>query len=68
MRPEDQFNEARSLLNIDQVQEPNRRSAMKTALGVGYAMAAVPLMAQTAINTPADGLTTGEHMIDVGGI
>jgi carboxymethylenebutenolidase len=67
MRPEDQFNEARSLLNIDQVQEPNRRSVMKAALGVGYAMAAVPLMAQTAIKTPADGLTTGEVMIDVGG-
>ncbi|MBX3609987.1 MAG: dienelactone hydrolase family protein [Hydrogenophaga sp.] len=44
-----------------------RRTALKTALGVGYAAAAVPLMAQTAIRTPADGLTVGEVMIDVNG-
>jgi carboxymethylenebutenolidase len=44
-----------------------RRTALKAALGVGYAAAAAPLMAQTAINTPADGLTVGEVMIDVNG-
>ena len=44
-----------------------RRTALKAALGVGYAAAAAPLMAQTAIKTPADGLTVGEVMIDVKG-
>lgn len=44
-----------------------RRTALKAALGVGYAAAAVPLMAQTAIRTPSDGLTVGEVMIDVNG-
>lgn len=45
----------------------SRRTALKAALGVGYAAAAAPLMAQTAIRTPADGLTVGEVMIDVNG-
>lgn len=44
-----------------------RRTALKAALGVGYAAAATPLMAQTAIKTPSDGLTTGEVMIPVNG-
>lgn len=44
-----------------------RRTALKAALGVGYAAAAAPLMAQTAIKTPSDGLTTGEVMIPVNG-
>jgi carboxymethylenebutenolidase len=44
-----------------------RRTALKAALGVGYAAAAAPLMAQTAIRTPADGLTVGEVAIDVAG-
>lgn len=44
-----------------------RRTALKAALGVGYAAAAVPLMAQTAIRTPSDGLTVGEVTIDVDG-
>ncbi|MCW5653717.1 dienelactone hydrolase family protein [Hydrogenophaga sp.] len=44
-----------------------RRTALKAALGVGYAVAAAPLMAQTAIKTPSDGLTVGEVMIDVNG-
>jgi carboxymethylenebutenolidase len=44
-----------------------RRTALKAALGVGYAAAAAPLMAQTAIRTPADGLTVGEITYEVGG-
>ena len=67
MRPEDSLNEVRSLVQAQDGVLPNRRSTMKAALGVGYAMAAVPLMAQTAIKTPAEGLTVGEVMIDVGG-
>lgn len=44
-----------------------RRTALKAALGVGYAAAALPIMAQTAVKTSADGLTVGEVMIDVNG-
>jgi len=45
----------------------SRRDALKAALGVGYAAAAGPLMAQTAIRTSADGLVTGEISYEVGG-
>lgn len=44
----------------------NRRTALKTALGVGYAAAALPIMAQTAIKTSSDGLDTGEGVFKVG--
>lgn len=44
-----------------------RRTALRAALGVGYAAAAAPLMAQTAIRTHADGLTVGEITYEVGG-
>ncbi len=44
-----------------------RRTALKAALGVGYAAAALPVMAQTSIRTPADGLVTGEVTYEVGG-
>jgi len=44
-----------------------RRTALKVALGVGYAASVVPVMAQTAIRTSSDGLTVGEVMIDVNG-
>ena len=45
----------------------NRRVALKAALGVGYAAAAMPIMAQTAIKTPVTGLVSGEVTIDVNG-
>jgi carboxymethylenebutenolidase len=44
-----------------------RRTALKVALGAGYAAAAMPIMAQTAIKTSAEGLTTGEAIYDVDG-
>ncbi len=44
-----------------------RRTALKAALGVGYAATAMPIMAQSAIKTSSDGLTAGEVTIDVGG-
>jgi carboxymethylenebutenolidase len=44
-----------------------RRTALKAALGVGYAASAVPLMAQSAVKTPSDGLTAGEVMIEANG-
>ncbi len=45
----------------------NRRTALKVALGVGYAATAMPIMAQTAIKTSDAGLTTGEAIYDVEG-
>lgn len=44
-----------------------RRTALKTALGVGYAATAMPIMAQTAIKTPVTGLAAGEGIFDVDG-
>jgi carboxymethylenebutenolidase len=44
-----------------------RRFALKAAIGVGYAAAAMPIIAQTAIKTPVTGLVTGEVTIDVNG-
>lgn len=44
-----------------------RRTALKAAIGVGYAASVMPIMAQTAIKTPTDGLTVGEVTIDVKG-
>lgn len=46
---------------------PTRRTAIKAALGLGYAAAAGPVMSQTAIRTPATGLTAGPITYDVGG-
>jgi carboxymethylenebutenolidase len=48
-------------------QGATRRTALKAALGAGYAAAAAPLMAQTAIRTPSDGLTVGEVTYEVNG-
>lgn len=44
-----------------------RRTALKVALGVGYAATATPIMAQTAIKTSAEGLVTGTEIYDVDG-
>lgn len=46
---------------------PSRRTALKAALGVGYAAAALPIMAQTAIKTSSEGLKTGEMTYQVNG-
>lgn len=45
----------------------SRRTALKAALGVGYAAAAMPIMAQTVIKTSAEGLKTGQTSFDVNG-
>ena len=47
--------------------DTTRRFALKAAIGVGYAAAAMPIIAQTAIKTPVTGLVTGEVTIDVNG-
>ncbi len=44
-----------------------RRGALKAALGVGYAAAVLPALAQTAIKTSSQGLTTGDTTFDVNG-
>ena len=44
-----------------------RRSVQQSMVGLGYAAAAAPLVAQTAIATPADGLTVGEISYTVDG-
>ena len=48
-------------------QAGSRRAALKLALGAGYAAAAGPLMAQTAIKTSSEGLRTGESSFEVNG-
>jgi len=48
-------------------QGATRRTALKAALGVGYAASAMPIMAQTAIKTSADGLTAGPVTYEVNG-
>lgn len=63
------LDEARALLNLNANQRPvpTRRTALKAALGMGYAAAASPVMAQTAIRTSSEGLVSGEVTIDVNG-
>jgi carboxymethylenebutenolidase len=68
------------LLNLDQTRDfdallpgqstldgASRRTALKVALGVGYAATAMPIMAQTAIKTSSEGLTSGESSFKVDG-
>jgi carboxymethylenebutenolidase len=45
----------------------DRRNFLKTALGTGFAAAALPVVAQTMIRTDTAGLTTGEVMLTVKG-
>lgn len=41
----------------------SRRSFVRGAVGTGFAAAALPVMAQTVVKTPAEGLTAGEVLI-----
>ncbi len=64
----DQTNDFNALLPGQSTEAgATRRTAIKAAIGVGYAAAVMPIMAQTAIKTPTDGLTVGEVTIDVKG-
>lgn len=45
----------------------NRRGFIVTALAAGFALAAQPVMAQTAISTDASGLTAGEIKVPASG-
>ena len=59
--------DTQALLNSKEESTPTRRLALQTALGLGYAAAAMPLIAQTAIQTSGEGLIEGEVTIDVNG-
>ena len=68
MLTEDLHSDARALLPGRTTEAgATRRTALQTALGLGYAAAAAPIMAQTAIATPSDGLTAGEVSFTVNG-
>jgi carboxymethylenebutenolidase len=63
-----QVADVQSLLNsTDGDHTATRRTALKAALGVGYAASVGAAIAQTAIKTSAEGLTVGEITVDVGG-
>ena len=66
MLTQDQKNEFDALLPGKSTENgATRRTALKAALGVGYAAAAMPIMAQTAIKTSSSGLRTGETTFEV---
>ena len=68
MLDQDQTNDFNALLPGQSTEAgASRRTALKVALGVGYAASAVPIMAQTAIKTSSDGLKTGEVTYEVNG-
>jgi carboxymethylenebutenolidase len=48
-------------------QGATRRTALKAAIGVGYAAAVMPVVAQTAIATSSEGLTAGPVKYSVNG-
>jgi carboxymethylenebutenolidase len=45
----------------------NRRDFVRTGLGIGFATAVLPVLAQTMVHTDAIGLVAGEISIDVAG-
>ncbi|MFM2084781.1 MAG: Carboxymethylenebutenolidase [Pseudomonadota bacterium] len=61
--------DTQSLLNAKEGESHgmSRRTALQATIGIGYAAAAAPLMAQTAIKTSSEGLIAGEVIIDVNG-
>lgn len=64
----DQTSEFDSLLPGQSTENgATRRTALKAALGVGYAATALPIMAQTAIKTSSEGLRAGETTFAVNG-
>ncbi len=68
MLNQDQKNQFDSLLPGQSSEAgATRRTALKAALGVGYAATAMPIMAQSAITTSEAGLTTGQEVVDVAG-
>jgi carboxymethylenebutenolidase len=64
----DQIADTQSLLDsADGRYTANRRTALKAALGVGYAASVGTAVAQTAIKTSSEGLKAGEIVVTVDG-
>jgi carboxymethylenebutenolidase len=64
----DDMTQTQSLLNSQSGgHTASRRTALKAALGVGYAATVGTAVAQTAIKTSSDGLTAGEFEVEVNG-
>ena len=63
----DLIQEAAGLLHGADGEGTGRRDFLKVALGTGFAAAALPVTAQTMITTSAEGLSTGEFTVNVGG-
>lgn len=67
-KPNDTLNHAFNDTQIDTLalvhaqahHAPNRRAALRGALGVGFAAAVLPVMAQSTIRTSSEGLDSGE--------
>ncbi|MBW7903220.1 MAG: dienelactone hydrolase family protein [Rhodocyclaceae bacterium] len=65
-----QENARQAALEVDSLSPAlavDRRGFLVASLGAGFALAVQPVMAQTAITTPADGLTAGEVAIPAPG-
>ena len=63
----DLLDDSRSLLHARQIKGgASRRTALKAALGVGYAAAALPVLSQ-AVRTSTEGLRAGEISFEVNG-
>ena len=67
MLKQDWIDDSRALLDAKDLTGTSRRTALKAALGVGYAAATLPIAAQTAVRTPAEGLRAGETTFEVAG-
>ena len=64
----DQDNDFNALLPGDTTESgASRRTALKVALGVGYAAAVLPVMAQTLLKTSDEGLKSGQTSFEVNG-
>jgi carboxymethylenebutenolidase len=61
--------DARALLQASDTtpSQPNRRAALRATVGLGYAAAVLPSLAQTAVRTPTDGLVAGDVVIEANG-
>ena len=69
MSTKDGIMQTQGLLNVSDATPAGmtRRTAIQATIGVGYAAAAAPIQAQTAIKTSGEGLTAGEVVIEVNG-
>ncbi|SFC65363.1 dienelactone hydrolase family protein [Massilia yuzhufengensis] len=64
----DLISDAESLLSASAFEDGvNRRVFLKAAAGSGFAVAALPVVAQTQIQTSTEGLDAGDHIVLVNG-